>query len=159
MAHVGKRWKLQFRRDLWSVGFNADHWAEAYRYQQTPAFGVVAADFLSSTVPLVNLLTNDQPPMVWRSGPRVAAGITYDVIYSQTEPNFPDLRVVTFTVKDLTHGVDLFRFNTIAGLLGGGPAQTSVTSQAVSLESPLWNTGGQSFIWRVDAMTWAEYNP
>jgi hypothetical protein len=68
MAHVGKHYKLQFRRDLYAGVLNHE-WAfpECYRLTVEGISGQVGAILNRHEWFCVNKHMNDQPPMVWQS--------------------------------------------------------------------------------------------
>lgn len=69
MAHAGKFYKLQFRRDL---SMNMAHkigWAEAYNVVQTGLAGAFGTFIQNREYLCINKRMNNQPPMVWTSAP------------------------------------------------------------------------------------------
>lgn len=159
MAHVGKLYKLQFRRDLSRVSNNAGGYPEAFRWGASNFTGAVADDFLNNVVPLINLAKDPQPPMQWQSDTRHIAGISYNARFVVDDPfNMPDSSL-TFVVRDLTHSVDLFTFFSAANSYSGRPSGMSGLATTGFMDSPLFKNIAGSFLWAAAAMGWNTYNP
>lgn len=77
MAHIGKFWKLQFRRDLANVSNNREAWPEAYTVEVFSVGGIPAFNGGIPPQLCINKLTVTQPPMVWTSEAFVHLGKTY----------------------------------------------------------------------------------
>ncbi len=67
MAHAGKFYKVQFRRDLKLEFPNYVGWAEAYNVRQEGIIGTFGHFISNRVYQCVNLATNNQPPMIWQS--------------------------------------------------------------------------------------------
>lgn len=67
MAHAGKFYKVQFRRDLHLEFPNSVGWAEAYDVRQDGIIGVFGHFISSRVYRCINVQKNNQPPMVWQS--------------------------------------------------------------------------------------------
>lgn len=159
MAHLGKAYKVQFRRDLSREALNRNGYPEAYRFSASGFTGAVAIDFLNNLVPLINLATNAQPPMRWQSATRTAGGVNYNARLIIDDPfNLPN-STLTFVVRDLTHSVDLFSMNKAVNTYAGVPAGQSSFSGRPFTDSPLWKASGADFFWNTDALGWRDYNP
>lgn len=159
MAHIGKLYKLQFRRDLSRERNNRNGYPEAFRWSQSNVTGAVAIDVVSNLVPMVNLATDSQPPMTWQSATRLAGGVHYNLRWIIDDPfNIPDSTAL-FVVRDLDHSVDLFSFPLSRKGYAATPSAFSGQTVGHYMDSSLWRVVAGTFFWNVAALNWANYNP
>ncbi len=159
MAHVGRQYKLQFRRDLANVTNNVNAYPEAFRWGMSNAAGPVANDFLNNVVPLINLATDAQPPMVWQSDPRAIAGINYIGKLTITDPFDPQAQKFALEVKDTGSGAILFSYTPPAIVRGYFTSTVSGFANTNFTDSALFRVVAGSFLWSIGALGWNDYNP
>lgn len=159
MAHIGKSYKLQFRRDLANVTNNRLAYPEAFRWSSSNTNGAVAADLINHVVPLVNTATNAQPPMVWQSAPRTAGGVSYIARLTLDDPFDISKCTFKFEVIQQPIGPNLFTFTVSGGHLNGDPSGFNGSATTGFTDSPLYRIVAGNFFWNMSALGWAGYNP
>ncbi len=118
MAHTGKTYKLQFRRDLHLDLQNVDGWPEAFLINWQGLVTPFGSGISTGSFLCVNLLTSNQPPMVW-----VSASTLFDGQHWKTTVTFnnPVVRVGSL----LTVDYKLERVGTGDVITWSGPSLTS----------------------------------
>lgn len=159
MAHVGKFYKLQFRRDLAQVPNHAQGWPEAFRYSQSNTSGAIAADAINNVVPLINLAKNSQPPMIWLSDIRTVGGIPYRMRITIADPLNSDKPDFKFEVFNSTTLANIFNFSKAPGTVAYGPSGTHGSEAGTFADSTNWKIVGGGFLWNTAALPWSLYNP
>lgn len=86
MAHVGKLYKLQFRRDLAMVANNVNAWAEAYFFNVLGIFGAKGQWFSNQNPICINTAKESQPPMTWSSYVFSNHGISWQQFVTCIDP-------------------------------------------------------------------------
>jgi hypothetical protein len=159
MAHVGKFYKLQFRRDLNFAPPNVQGWPEAATWNIDAGVGVMAAALRAVPVPCFNLLKTNQPPMVWTSAARPFATFHYKYIVSISNPQDLSLTEIRFQVQRQEDGVILFDLTDPGHHPTGLPSQLFWGSNiGGSFVAPWYGPGsGQTAVF--EAMGWGAYNP
>jgi hypothetical protein len=74
MAHVGRSYKLQFRRDLHLNVNNDQGFPEAFNARMTGFSGAKGSLLAAALFQPVNLAKSNQPPMIWTSSVVVSSG-------------------------------------------------------------------------------------
>jgi hypothetical protein len=159
MAHIGRDYKLQFRRDLAQVRNNQDAYPEAFRFTQDVGFGAVFQDNRNHIVPLVNTSTVDQPPMIWISQPRPVGGRDYRMRLTINDPFHIGQDSVIFEVFYIAPITMLYKFICPAGAWNGVPDHLNGHPGVVVIDDPLWGSGGPDDVWQTFALGWRDYNP
>lgn len=159
MAHVGKFYKLQFRRDLANVLNNVNAYPEAMLWDQSNLGGPLGIDVRDHQPILINLAKDNQPPMVWESVVRHAGGIDYTVRLTINDPfNIP---ASTLRVQVLDANTAATYFNWVQQLKSPSstPSGWSGVSFAAFIDTPQYKILGGSFLWDWRAAAWSVYNP
>lgn len=159
MAHVGKFWKLAFRRDLANATGNAQAWAEGYALINNAFLTADGSLFPQIEFRVLNLLKDGQPPMVWVSDATPSPFGNLVATWTLTDPQIKfgisgSLRIVStpaFYVWESPAKVDSLTDGE-GGLLGG----TSDWKQT--------NGGGMphrlaDISFSCEALRWADYPP
>jgi hypothetical protein len=84
MAHVGKKYKLWFRRDLSINRKNVDGWAECYVCRASGFAGTDSSIWNQSFWQCVNLTKGAVPDREWVSEYRIINGVEYRLRWSIT---------------------------------------------------------------------------
>jgi hypothetical protein len=159
MAHIGKNYKLQFRRDLANVRNNRDAFPEAFKWSNSNASGDVASDFLNNLVPLVNLMTDAQPPMVWTSDVRTVGSIGYHALLVISDPLDPTKFRIDFKLLQQGTGAILFGYSPPAGTPSYFPSGFNSFTSTGYQDSVHYKIVGGGFFWSLGALGWNQYNP
>lgn len=159
MAHVGKLYKLAFRRDLGNVSRNYNSWPEAFRYSQNSSSGPVYVDNRDNLIPLINVAKDGQPPMVWTSNPRIYAGRPYTMRWSILDPLFRGSNSVLFDCHFTDDGENILNWSTDERYITGSPNFCSGFGVLTLHDSTWWRVSSTSMGWTMTAMPWSQYNP
>ncbi len=159
MAHKGKFYKLQFRRDLASTINNNFAYPEAVRWSSSNVQGAVALDIVNRQPLLLNLLREGQPPMVWTTGVETVAGISYVASLTIINPFETVGASLRFHVVDATSGIIYFDFSTTQKLSGASFAGWSGIGSPPFTDSPQYRIVGVGFQWDWQAVGYSAYDP
>lgn len=159
MAHVGKFYKLQFRRDLAAVFNNNGAYPEAYMIGGIAGFGPIGSRMPTDPWQVINLLKDNQPPMIWVSDDQIVNGLPVHVridIIDSWHLGQSDIVLRVFkNVADLIYQQTM-RCNPLSG---PQPGLWFTVSATVDVETPEYNSHGLGFSVSGHAATWTEYNP
>lgn len=159
MAHVGKLYKLQFRRDLSGEPNNRNGWPEAAIVDIVGVAGPQAAICSGLPYLCLNLLTNSQPPMVWRSDDYVLNGKSVYKLVTVSSPPDSQLRSSVWQIKETATGIILFEVQIAAGDWNGSPSLMTLPVANVTVESPGVHRQFPHVSLEWHAARWAIYNP
>lgn len=159
MAHLGKQYKLQFRRDLAFVTNNRNAYPEGMLFGATGLSGAVGNDIDSFPPLCVNLLADSQPPMIWTSDILHAGGIDYTVTVTITAPEIAATANVAVEVKDANTGAIYLSFSTAAKLFTPSFSTMGGIITAGFTDSPQCKASSGSFFWGWNAALWSQYSP
>lgn len=159
MAHVGKQWKLQFRRDLARVASNQQAYPEAYLIA-----GIAGAGSIGSAMPttpwlVINTETNNQPPMVWLSEVQIVNGVPVHVSIEIPDPYIISQSDIVLRVLKLGNVVIYKSTNQTNPLSGPSPGLWLTVGGTVDAQGSEFHTGSSPPALGGHAATWADYNP
>jgi|SRR5215471_9858869 len=159
MAHVGKRYKLQFRRDLHRDSFNDRAWPEAWKLLVEDFAGLKGSLLDGLTVIVIDLRKNDQPPMVWESDPIPIGGLTFTYRLVIADPlGAPGDAFVNgdVTISEATDGV-VYRFTipipVLVHLYGQGVRCDFFKLPNYTVDNP----ANPAVHYDIEPATWADY--
>jgi len=159
MAHIGKLYKLQFRRDLANVTDNRNAYPEAMLFKEDNMDGPIGLAIGAHRVLLVNVAKNNQPPMKWVSSPATVAGVTYTVTFSLSDPFDTSSTNVDLQVVNVGTGAILMHWSSGPPMFGNAPARMANDGGTVITQTPLCNIPSTIPSWEYDAAGWTAYNP
>jgi hypothetical protein len=159
MAHVGKFYKLQFRRDLSSVTNNTQAWPEGATWSVVGLGGVVGHLLNNNPIRVYNLLTDSQPPMVWTSDIEVVAGIP--IVYHVTlyDPWILGEASFEFGITHALSGVILFHQPQSGPSINGSRSNAFWFGTFPDLTTPEINAPLGKPDAAFKALPWSSYNP
>jgi hypothetical protein len=159
MAHVGQKYKLQFRRDLAFDVSNVNAYPEAMLFKEDNLDGGVGRDIDRAPVLLVNLAKDNPPIMKWKSAVRSAAGITYTMTFIMHDPTDRDHQKVEMQVMDAVTGIMLLNWTVQPVAFARAPANMSSDGGVVLTQTPLCFIPSGAPSWEYFAAGWSDYNP
>lgn len=159
MAHVGRMYKLQFRRDLYNGVNYVDGWPECYVLGLRNMGGSVGGVLQHIVVQAVNLLTDIQPPMFWISDADVYGGIPCFLILRIDDPYPTSASTITIAVVRQDTGQVLYKDVLLPVPRNQSPRSLSGGSGHPPVETPECHQLFGSGTMRADAAPWEIYNP
>lgn len=159
MAHIGKFYKLQFRRDLALNYLNHHAFPEGALASSTSLGGTVGGGFAGKTFLLVNLLKDNQPPMVWSADNHVVNGVRLIIIFTIKEKPDRAPIPVELEIKRWSTGGTLFKAQGTSGPLGFDPPEYLLTFFPPFVQTPEISGSSGGVGWGMSAADWSAYNP
>ncbi len=159
MAHVGKNYKVQFRRDLSSKENNRDGWPEAFDFNSSDFGGTLGFPLNHLAVKLFNLLTDAQPPMVWTSDPVTVGGVPLRFILSVNEPSFLTTATTELEIIRTDTGVTLFKSTGPTLHPEGTFGDIHCFNDTFPVQTSLISALGDPMAYHAIALQWGAYNP
>ncbi len=159
MAHVGKRYKLQFRRDLALNVVNRDAYPEGAFLSVASLGGVVGDRIQQNDIIVANLLTDAQPPMVWTSGIVVVSSVPFHAQvtldgFNGIDKPFGRLKII----REIT-GAILFDSGESVSRQDGPPFNCGWQCGVPPTQTALCHILGATFAFGMMAAEWVDYNP
>lgn len=157
MAHAGKIYKLQFRRDLQMQLNTGPGWAEAFSSNVLNVGGAKGVLILTNDWRPVNLLKDGQPPMIWTSFPYSNAGITWRLRLTLNDPLAQGAFPFEWLCEIIEQGVGVvitWRCPFFPGTYSGPSAQRTLGSVVVT---PGYVEVGTGIAIASQAARWAVY--
>lgn len=159
MAHVGKFYKLQFRRDLAATSNNNDGYPEAFGISMEVLDGSLGHLISGHQYTIVNLLMNNQPPMVWRSGSILVGGTPIEITASVDPPQQVPDAIWTVTIKHAVTGYSYFEITLIPLPLGSSFSVWQFFTAVPTHETTEIHRLGGGIRAGARALGWNSYNP
>lgn len=159
MAHIGRFYKLQFRRDLASTPNNVDAYPEAFGVVIENVTGPVGTAIDRNRYQLVNLLTNAQPPMIWKNDSIVVASIRTEWTAKIMSPFVAAEASWEIKIVDFVSRAVLFRLIPPVGVAGLRFSNWSWPPFAPTDQSSQCHALGTNVSCSAAAEPWNRYNP
>jgi len=159
VAHVGKNYKLQFRRDTHLDVNNALGYPEAFSAFFDQLVIPQTTSGLGITFQCVNLATLSQPPMTWSSNWVTAWGTQWRTSFEFTQPatRIGDLMPIIYTLEETIGGI-VIAWTSMTRVNNYQSYQTSAFGGTGTVAAGyLWGATSQTFLGH--ALNWAAYNP
>lgn len=159
MAHLGKHYKVQFRRDLHGDVNNDAGYPEAFGVEWDDLLTPFSFSGLPILFQCINLAKENQPPMIWTSGWYPFDGVMWR---TSIELEHPTERIGT--VQDVIYELECSTGGIVIAGSGKYTVQnySSLQTNAFSFVGTVasgyqWGTFTQTL--NCNALGWAAYNP
>lgn len=159
MAHIGKSYKLQFRRDLADTRNNRDGYPECFGLVLENVDGSIGTMIDRQLYQLVNVEKDSQPPMQWKNESIVVAGTLLKFYATVVDPLQAIEAKWTIQIKHGVTGAILFELKPTPGIGAVRFPVWPFPSVPPTVQTPQIHALGTNVGSSLTAQGWSVYNP